>query len=135
MKKALSLSLLILIAGSGLSVTPVNAGFLDSLKNKALQYSLDPETIGFACLYVGLVCLATYGIGSSIFPIPTHLNHLNQCQNDLATNIAIGGDDPTKTNVTQYAENNVAINRRLISGTLAAGTSLTALGAYLLLKE
>jgi hypothetical protein len=133
------LSLLLFIAGNGLMVTQTHAGFLDSLKNQAVQYALDGNTqkfLGFAC-YAGGLVLTGCASGAALYNFthwPRKVNEImvsetnnTQMPQILVRNIA--------QLIQQTAQDNVKSRNAFILKALALGIPLTVLGTYLLFKK
>jgi hypothetical protein len=132
MKKAISLSLLLLITGNGLMVTHAHAGFESTVKNIS-QYGLSTKTqkdLGAACAIVGAVCLFAATITG--YPLLEEIMSLNRNMS-----ITANADAANKGPYQGYANaGRIAIKdwRAFILKALAAGIPLTALGTYLLKK-
>lgn len=131
MKKTLPLSLLLLIAGNGLMVTQVHAGFFGRCKNQALQIALNRDTqksIGGFCLTGGVICLVSAGLAS---PVIQKIFKSWEVQRDYPR---LSNKD--KENFTEaLLECNETKNKNYMLKTLAAGIPLTALGVYLYFKK
>ena len=132
MNKAISLSLLLLIAGNGLIVTQAHAGFGDMIKNIS-QYGLSPEKqkqLGTFCVGTGVFCLFAASIGMLIF--------LDEARS-LSTHTSIVGKadaahkEPFQTYI-DIDKHNIKHSRTCILLALGSGIPLTALGAYLIKK-
>jgi hypothetical protein len=134
--KRIFLSLLLLIAGSGLIVNQAHAGLLGNLKNQALQIALNrtnQQIIGAACLIGGLGCLWLAYREIPIF-------HRVQQGHSLAKMIESNEENTASekkffSGITKFVGNKKNSEKACLYATLAVGVPLTTLGTYLLLKK
>jgi hypothetical protein len=140
MKRTIPLSLLLLIAGNGLMVTQVHAGFLDKAKpliaysgNLAKQaFQEHQQKIAASCLVfglflVGLSAPATYDL----------IDTAQEYSSDKRMVKSGTTSADSKEFFNRSAENNknvIKSIRNFILFAFASGIPLTALGAYLLKK-
>lgn len=138
MKRTITLSLLLLIAGNGLMVTQAHASFLDTLKNKVSQYSTE---IGICSVGAGLACLIN-ACNQYFFKLPQTKNNLafhNRSRDKRrATNMITGQDienfPASAPIVLQNLQAGVSSAKKNTLISLGLSIPLIALGAYLLKK-
>lgn len=129
MKRTIPLSLLLLIAGNGLFVSQVHAGFWDTLKNKAANTG---EAVAMVCPAAGIISL--------LFCIYATQDLIEEVSNYRSAKSVINNPSNNAENKSPFYEytsmhkNNIKTIKKFLLSLLALGIPLTLGSIYAYLK-